>query len=168
MLLGVHLLCAAAWIGGVLSLLLLALLHRAPADSAGLAAIRSAMMTIDYGLIVPAALGSLGTGLLFCWKTKWGLTRFYWVMGKWTATSLMILIGVLWLGPWVDSTAMIARFRGTEALADPSYVAQAWGVLVLSAAQLLVLVGLIALSTFKPWGQRERARRRGSENRTSA
>lgn len=154
LVLTLHILCAALWLGGVAVVILLSLVFAQPRSDEALLAIRSAIVAVDYVIIIPAAVGSLVTGLFFAWRTKWGLTRFYWVIVKWTATTTLILIGILWLGPWVDSTALIARAEGLSATQNADYSSQANGVVVLAAFQAIVLVCLVLLSTFKPWGRR--------------
>ncbi len=155
-MLAVHILFAATWIGGVIGLLMLSLAFAHPASGSALVAIRRALVLLDYIIIIPAAFGSLGSGLLFCWLTNWGFAKYRWVMLKWTMTASMILFGTFFLGPWVDGSAALAKELTDSALSDPGYADLAFKVSVFSAAQLALLVGLIFVSAFKPWGRRNK------------
>lgn len=153
-LLGLHVLFASTWIGGVAALLLVSLVGRAPRGGDALALAREAMQWIDWVIIIPSCLGSLGTGFLFSWLTSWGFFRHWWLVIKWALTTAMILFGIFFLGPWVDGTAKMAAERGLVALGDPAYTATALRVLGFSVVQMALLVLMLFLSTLKPLGKR--------------
>jgi hypothetical protein len=155
LLLAAHLLSACAWVGGIVALLLLSVAFESVQGDGALAAIRHAMKLVDYGVIIPACFGSLFTGIAFMSLTQWGFARHYWVMLKWSATSLMIAFGAVCLGPWVDTTA--GRL-GAKALESSEYRATAADVTRYAALQLGLLVTLVVVSSFKPWGKRRRSR----------
>ena len=152
--LGLHLVFAASWLGGVIGLLILSLAHSRPDHDATLGAVRHSLSLLDYLVIIPACFGSLGTGLTFCWLTPWGFAKHRWVMVKWALTGAMILFGMFFLGPWVDESATLARDLGLAALDEPDYASRARLVTVFSVIQVALLVGLIFVSAHKPWGKR--------------
>ena len=154
LLLAAHLLCAATWIGGVAALVLVSALGRTAASGDALALARTALAWVDRALIVPACLGSLATGFLCSWRTPWGFFRHGWVSAKWVITVSMILFGALCLGPWVDDTAARAAKEGLAAASDPAWARRAAMVQGFGVGQLVLLVGMILLSTFKPSGKR--------------
>ena len=86
--------------------------------------------------------------------SPWGFFRHWWIVIKWVLTSAMILFGIFFLGPWVDRTATLAAERGLVALGDPLYTATALRVLGFSVLQIALLVFMLFLSTFKPFGKR--------------
>jgi hypothetical protein len=153
-LLGLHVLFASTWIGGVAALILVSLVGRSPRGGDALALARDAMQWIDWVIIIPSCLGSLATGFLFSWLTNWGFFRHWWLVIKWALTTAMILFGIFFLGPWVDGTAKLAAERGLVALGDPGYTATALRVLGFSVLQIALLVLMLFLSTFKPFGKR--------------
>lgn len=148
--LAIHVLSASLWIGGVAALLVGATLHRRPSTDEGLVVIRTTLMWIDRVVIVPACLTSLATGLVFALKTPWGWFEHDWLTFKWAATVGMIAYGIVALGPWVDRCAELAKGRGIAALADDRYATLAARVDASSVAQLVLLVTMTLLSTFKP------------------
>lgn len=153
-LLGFHILFAAAWMGGVAALILVSLVGRRPEGGEALALARASLQWIDWVIIIPACLGSLATGLLFSMGTPWGFFRYTWITIKWLLTVAMILFGVFFLGPWVDGTAHLAAERGAAALVDASYRATAGRILGFSVLQATLLVFMLFLSTLKPFGKR--------------
>jgi uncharacterized membrane protein len=114
-LLGFHILCAATWMGGVAALLLVSVIAAHPGSAEAIALARELMRWVDRVLIIPACLGSLGTGFLFAWRTSWGFFRHTWLSIKWVLTVAMILFGIFFLGPWVDHTAALAAARAAGA-----------------------------------------------------
>jgi hypothetical protein len=155
LLLGLHVLAAATWMGGVAALLVLSAVGRAPPSGDALATVRTALQWVDRVLVIPACLGSLATGALLSWRTPWGFFRHAWVTVKWVATLAMILFGILFLGPWVDGTAARAAHLGLAALAEPAYARPAGRIEGFGALQIALLVGMLFLSTVKPaWRRR--------------
>lgn len=153
-LLGFHVLFASAWMGGVAALLLVSLVGRRPEGGEALALARASLQWIDWVIIIPSCLGSLGTGLLFSWLTPWGFFRWTWITIKWLLTVAMILFGIFFLGPWVDGTAHLAAERGAAALVDPAYRGPAGRIVAFSVLQAALLVFMLFLSTLKPFGKR--------------
>ena len=154
LLLGFHVLFAAAWMGGVAALILVSVVGRRPAGGEALALARDALQWIDWVVIIPSCLGSLATGLLFAVLTPWGFFRYTWITVKWVLTVAMILFGIFFLGPWVDGTARLAEERGAAALGDAVYRTAAGRVVVFSVVQAALLVFMLFLSTLKPFGKR--------------
>ena len=130
LVLAAHLFFAAVWIGGILALGLVGVQALAGAPGYGLS------WWIDSVMIIPACLGSLATGLVFSLKTSWGFLRHRWVALKWALTVSMIVLGATVLGPWV-----------TASQTDPTLIPS---ILALAAAQLVLLLFMLVLSTLKP------------------
>ena len=140
--------------GGVAALLLVSAVAERPESAEALALARGIMRWVDWILIVPACLGSLGTGFLFAWRTSWGFFRHTWLSIKWALTVTMILFGIFFLGPWVDHTAALAMALGPKALEDGAYSATAALVFYFGVLQMALLVSMLFLSTFKPHRRR--------------
>lgn len=153
----VHIVLASLWLGGALSVLALQVgLH---ATSGGeLFGHDVAMKLVDDFVIIPAAIGTLLTGLLYSVFTKWGFFRHGWVIAKWVITLAGIVFGTFWLGPWLNALPPLSASLGMDALAWPEYLAlksaNAWGALV----QVSALALAVWLSVFKPWPERRAGR----------
>jgi uncharacterized membrane protein len=79
---GFHIFFVCAWIGTALSIVLLGFVKGNTPNGDELYAVNASIKLIDDFIIIPAALGSLITGMLICWLTNWRLFKFKWVIVK--------------------------------------------------------------------------------------
>lgn len=156
-LLGFHIFFNCAWIGTAMSMVLLMFIKGTPSNGDELYAVSAAIKLMDDFIIIPAALGSLVTGLLFCWLTNWGFTKFYWIILKWVTTIVLIVFGTFWLGPWTNGIAAMSDKMRLMALQDPVYLHFREMSLIFGTSQLVVLLVLIFITALKPWGRRKKA-----------
>ena len=117
---GFHIFFACAWVGAGISMLLLSLLDGHIQNGDELYAVNDSIQLLDYYIIIPAALGSLITGLLISLFTNWGFFKFNWVIFKWVATVAQIIFGTFWLGPWTDGATAIADLEVEHEEAETS------------------------------------------------
>lgn len=150
---GLHLFFTCIWVGGAVSLVLLNFLSR-PASGDEIYATNAAIKLIDDFIIIPGALGSLFTGLLLCWLTPWGFFKFNWINVKWVVTILQILFGTFMLGPWVNGMEALSEAKRFLVLQDATYLHYKQMNLYFGLLQTLVLILVVFISVFKPWGKR--------------
>lgn len=153
-LLAAHVAFAALWTGTVLSMFLLALQNQNSANADVLYALNSAINLLDDYVVIPSAIGSLLTGTFLCWLTIWGFFKHYWVIVKWVATVILIVLGTFWLFPWANAATAISQAQRLQALENPLYTFDAKGVLIGTVMQVACLLVIIAVSLLKPWGRR--------------
>lgn len=155
-LLSIHILLAAIWIGGLTAMLLL--LHNSanPPNGDEVATINRAIFHIHEYAIVNVSLLFTYTGLCFSLFTDWGGFRFYWILLKWVVFLLLSLALTLSIAPAVNSMAAISDTLRIEALSNPQYLQARSQTLLFVWIELLLLVALVILSVFKPWGVRRR------------
>jgi hypothetical protein len=111
----------------------------------------------DRVLLIALALGSLATGLLLGLKTKWGLTRYVWVLVKLVLSTAMLIFTPVWMGGWIGEAVKLTGHPG--ALSDPAYVTVRTELFIGSVSIVSTLLLITVLSVVKPWG-RTRALRR--------
>jgi len=153
---GTHIFFASAWMGAAICLTLLRLLtwtNDVQADGDILYAVNVALKLIDDAVIIPAALGTLLTGLLISIYTPWGFFRHRWVTVKWAVTVLAILFGTFFLGPWVNElTSLTDEFRTVSVVESRFQVLMMhhtlWG-----GIQTTILIATVFISALKPWGK---------------
>jgi len=98
---GLHLFLICAWLGAGISMILLGFAKQQTTNGDELYAINAAIKLIDDFIVIPAAMGTLLTGLLFSLFTNWRFAKFYcrqmvygnrantfwhflpWAVGKW-------------------------------------------------------------------------------------
>jgi len=108
-------------------------------------------------LITFAFYGLVTTGLIYSVFTHWGLTKHWWVIGKWLGALSLFALVWIWLGPAINGMTALAD----AGLSTPAKVAEfrafvdKIGLAVL--VTLIMLSALIAITIFKPWGQHSQA-----------
>jgi hypothetical protein len=153
-LLSAHVAFAGIWFGTALCLVVIALVKSKTANGDELYGINSTLKLLDDFVIIPAANLSLLTGGLLCWLTIWGFFKHYWVIVKWIATITLIVVGTIWLGPWLNSMTAISEADRIQALQNPLYSFDLQGVIIGGIIQTACVLGIIAISVLKPWGRR--------------
>ncbi|NJP05130.1 MAG: hypothetical protein HC837_05615 [Chloroflexaceae bacterium] len=147
-LVGLHVLSAGLWLGAGTSLILINLTI---GPDSGLHAINATAKYIDDFLVIPAAIGSLLTGLLLSWFTNWGFFAYKWVTIKWVLTLASIILGTFWLGPWLNGMEVISATEHARALQDAVYLHYMQMNGIFGTIQVSSLVFMIFLSVLKPW-----------------
>lgn len=99
-----------------------------------------------HDLAIWSSLAVLGTSVAFSLFTPWGFFGHRWLTAKWLALAALSLVAIFVRAPAVSALAAAADV-GTPA---EHWRAQAMGA---SAAELVALVLIVALSVFKPWGK---------------
>jgi hypothetical protein len=148
-----HIYLGGIWGGGAASLFAIHCMY--PANSgAELYARNMAMIFIDNYIIIPAAIGSCMTGLIYSHLTKWGYTKYYWVMAKWILTIAFITIGFFWLIPWLNNMLVISEAIRYSPVIDSSSFDVAMSVhFAMTVLQTILLFFVVMISVFKPWGR---------------
>lgn len=147
-----HLLCVCMWVGGALGILFVQHQLRAGAELYGM---DLAAKLVDDLVVIPGAMGSLATGLLYSLLTPWGFFKHRWVTVKWAITLYGVLFGTFFLGPWLNSLAPVSKALGAGAIGDYGYMRARdlnafWGGL-----QVLTLLFALFISVLKPWRARD-------------
>lgn len=149
----VHITVAVGWIGAVVAYLALVVGAWTASGSQTVGAAWIGMELIGWYVLVPLAVGALGTGIVMGIGTHWGLFRHYWVLFSFLLTILAaaVLIGHM---PTVSSFADVAADTPNAAREGlRSELLHAGGGLVV----LLVVVGL---NVYKPRGLTPYGRRK--------
>jgi predicted integral membrane protein DUF2269 len=157
-----HILSACLWLGASGSVVELQVLRGWPADHRELAALNLNLTILDFALIIPGALGSLLTGFLICKTTSWHFTRYRWVIAKWIGTLSGILLGTLLLGPWQMELLKASSQLDEAPLTGSPYDLIRVPFAVIGYLQVWLLIAMVAISAFKPWGRRLSGRKEAS------
>ena len=151
---GLHISFGAAWIGAGASILLLSYVKGFPGDE--LYAVSAAQKFLDDRIVVPAAYGSLITGILYSWLTEWGFFKFTWVAVKWVLMVAQIVFASAWLGRWINDASAITAARKGMAPLNPAYLHDQLMIARFGPLQVAFLVVMVFVAVLKPWGKRNR------------
>ena len=146
----VHVSFACLWVGGAVTINLMNFIMTA-SDGMQLYGIILSMKFVDDFVIIPGAIGSLLTGLIYSLFTNWGWFKHNWIIVKWIINLTGVIFGTFWLGPWLNSLPPIVKTEGLEALANTTYLHNqdmlyCWGTL-----QAATIVFALFISVLKPW-----------------
>jgi len=147
---GFHVFFAGLWVGGAAALTLMNFCLRA-GEGMELYGINLSLKFIDDFIIIPGALGSLLTALIYSLFTNWGWFKHHWITVKWVINLGGVIFGTFWLGPWLNSLAPLAKAKGLAALADPAYVQARSMLLSLGTLQACTIALAVFISVLKPW-----------------
>jgi hypothetical protein len=149
-----HVLCLSIWIGGGVALLLLGFVG--PETTAEAYMHARVMQAIDVYMVIVFASALLPTRSLYGVFTHWGFIKHKWIVAKWVILVFQIVFGAVVLGPYSSENSSMARSM-TGPLSDyPKYFDNLDKTTVLGAAQLALLLFVIFVSVWKPWGWTKR------------
>ncbi len=148
-----HVFSACLWLGASASVILLLNVCGWSSDIKELAVINKGFTYLDFALIIPGAVGSLITGFLMCKTTGWGFFRYRWVIAKWAATLIGILVGAALLGPWQLQMLQLTSQVETGLPTD-TYNTVRMAFAIVGLVQVILLIAIITISVKKPWGKR--------------
>lgn len=163
-----HILSACLWLRVSASLVLLQCAKGWSDDSQLLLALNQIFSLLDIVLIIPGALGSAVTGFVICRTTSWGFTRYRWIIVKAILTIISILVGTALLGPWqLQMVELSGQLQSTRMMDIPYGVTRSLFTLV-GFLQVLMLICILVISVFKPWGKRLSRQKEASMSRDRA
>ena len=145
-----HISFAFCWV--IAALILLSLLVIPHPESGGELYMQSRIVQIvdDY-FIIPGALGSLLTGLIYGIGTHWGFFKHTWITVKWILTILQIAFGTFVLGPYVNDNVILVDQLRDVAMTDPVFRCNVQTTLIGGSIQFALLVFMVVISVQKPW-----------------
>ncbi len=148
-----HLVFAGVWLGAGVTLAAgIASIGRS--TSTDLHGIYVALKFVDDFIIIPAASGTLLTGILYSALTPWGWFKHRWITLKWAITIFGVVFGTFWMGPWVNSLVPLAERLGASAQEDTAFAHAHRMLLIWSPIQITSLIIAFVVSVLKPWRSR--------------
>jgi len=150
-----HVIFSLTWLGFIICLGLLIFFRPEPSNSAELRYINTIIHRIDTTLMAFTPLAALLTGILLCWKTRWGFFRYWWVIVKLTLAIAVIVISIIYLGPVSPNLVKISGKLGLDALTDKAYVSYFKRLTVFNPINISLFLFMAYISHFKPWGKRK-------------
>jgi uncharacterized protein with FMN-binding domain len=158
-LLALHITLTCVWLGALAVTMLLIGMQQAHPVAAWRPGLDRAVLLVHDTLIVNASYGFILTGLMFSLFTTWGAFRLWWVSLKWILLAGLGFALPLWVAPHVSAMSALSDAMAGEVAGQAAYAAHAQAVMLASALQAAVLVGIVVVSVFKPWGPRRALRR---------
>lgn len=151
----VHVVSALGWLGIDVVLLVFAVTGLASDDPAVVAVCYQAMELFVIPTVVPAALLSLGSGILLGLGSRYGLLRYWWVAVKLALNIVLLVLVVVLLRPGLDNAAEAGRQVGAGIEPEDFGTLQA-DSLFPPGVSIAALLFATVLAVYKPWGRLRR------------
>lgn len=149
-----HIYSACVWVGCATALTVMQFFIL-PESGGELYGIVSTLDFIDVFILVPGALCTFFTALVYSIWTNWGWFKHNWIVVKWVICIFGIIFGTFWLGPWLSEMSNIAKNEGMEALTDSLYLSNRYNFIVFGAFQACTIIFAVFISTLKPWKKKK-------------
>lgn len=149
-----HILVASVWVGCAIVLTVKQFLLTAD-DGRQLYGILATLDFIDLYILVPGAIGTLLTAIIYSTMTNWGWFKHNWITVKWTICLYGIIFGTYPLGPWLSEMAQIAGDLGLQALTDATFIHNRELSLIFGTFQAATIVFAVFISVLKPWKKKK-------------
>ena len=150
-----HVLSAGVWVGTAASLASKQF-FLTPSRDAELFGILSTLDFIDICVLVPGAVGTLVTGLIYSIFTNWGWFRHRWITVKWIICIFGVSFGTYPLGPWLSSLVRISGQEGLASFQDALFTHNRSMLFIFGTFQGLTIAFAFFVSVLKPWAKKSR------------
>lgn len=144
-----HLLFVMMWVVGVVAMAII--YFSFPASGDELYSTFYIMRLIDDVLVIPGAMLTIITAIIYGKYTNWGFFKHRWIIVKWILAITIIIVGTFVFSPWLDNCLEIANTKRDEALLDPYILTYFPLISIFAAIQSAGLVFLVIISVLKPW-----------------
>lgn len=151
----VHLILAASVFGGLISILSLLLLKQTERFQENPFPIDLGIFKIFTWGVNYAFLILMITAFIYGIFTKWGFIKYKWIMLKWLLVLVMFIITWNGFGPAVSGIASISDAGLNNSIMRSEYLKFQNKALVYAVTEVILMVIIILLSVFKPWGERK-------------
>lgn len=144
-----HITFSIGWFGAVTVFLVLAIIGVTSRDMQLARATYLAMELSGWFVIVPFCFGSLLTGIVQAVCTQWGLFKHYWIVIKLILTLAATILLLLHMQP----ISYLAGLAAKSPLLNTQNIGLRIQLIADAGAALIVLMAIITISVFKPWGR---------------
>ncbi len=110
---------------------------------------------VDDILVIPGAILTVVTAIIYGMFTNWGFFKHKWIIVKWIMSILIIIVGTFYFSPKLDRCLEIADQMRNTAFTNAELISNSQISLVGAFIQAVLLIFLVIVSVFKPWKKRK-------------
>ena len=148
-----HLILIMMWTIGVFAMSVLFLLK--PKSGEELYTTLNIVLFIDNVFVMPGAILTVVTGIIYGQFTNWGFFKHRWIIIKWIVALIIILVGTFYFHPHlIESIENANQMRDTSS-DNFSFISNINKNTYLSFMQGIALIALVFISVFKPWKKKK-------------
>jgi hypothetical protein len=153
-LLSSHIVLVSIWLGSLISIILMQLSKHSLLTATHFFVVDKLIFTLSDSIIMNISIAVAITGLLFSMFTNWEFFKFYWIIIKWLIIFFLAGIIMFFASPAINGMASLSDVFRAQCVSQSEYLKFEQGTIIYTSLQLLLLVAVIFLSVFKPWGAR--------------
>lgn len=157
-----HLLFVMIWVVGVIAMAVINLIKPQSGDEMYM--VLYVNRIIDDALVIPGAMLTVITGVIYGMFTKWGFFKHRWITVKWIISVFVIIAGTFYFNPIHNHLLEVADQTRDAALHNTELIPYIQINLVGAFAQSALLIFLIVISVFKPWKKKKVSHRDTKNN----
>ncbi|UCF64260.1 MAG: FMN-binding protein [bacterium] len=154
-LLSIHILLVGIWFGVCLGILAVLIFKPTIAGIGDYHILDKTIFYLFDTVVMNITIAVALTGLIFSMFTPWGFFRFHWIIVKWVAIILLAGIIIFLESPSINGMAAVSDIFREEIQNHPEYNGFVEGSFLYSSIQLFLLILIVIISVFKPWGHRK-------------
>ena len=154
-LLSLHIVLVSIWLVSLISIILMQLSKHYCLIATHLLVVDKLIFILFDSVIMNISIAVAITGLLFSMFTNWGFFKFYWIITKWITIFFLAEIIMFFASPSINGMASLSDVFRQECVSQPDYLKFEQGAIIYTSLQFLLLVAVIFISIFKPWGARK-------------
>ncbi len=144
-----HLIFVMMWVIGVITMALIYLTKPTSGDELYMSF--RIMRLVDDFLVIPGAMLTTFTGILYGVFTNWGFFKHRWIIIKWAVSLTIIIVGTFYLSPLLDDCLNIANETRNAAMNNMTISRYSHTTFICACIQSAALVFLVIISVLKPW-----------------
>jgi len=148
-----HLVFVMMWVVGVMAMAVINLIKAQSGDELFMTFQISRI--IDDVLVIPGAILTVITAIIYGTSTNWGFFKHTWITVKWIVSILVIVVGTFYFSPKLDRCLEIADLTRDAAINDPEVITNSEISLFGAFIQAGILLILVVISVFKPWKKKK-------------
>ena len=148
-----HLLFVMMWIIGVVAMAIIYFSYPQSGDE--LYSSFHIMRLIDDILVIPGAMLTVITAIIYGKFTNWGFFKHRWIIVKWIISITIIVVGTFVFSPWLNNCLEIANKQRDGALTNPDILHYRSLISIFASIQSSALIFLVIVSVFKPWKKKK-------------
>lgn len=149
----IHIFTASAWLGAAVSLVVVTLYtSRSLQAPHGVAAMGKIMVDVDNFVIIPMAVANALTGVMLALSSGHNF-KLTWVLAKGAGGVWALVVGWFLVTPRIRAAASLTAEAARQGASLDALTLFAPSYYVLGSLQFLLLMSMLGLSVFKPWGR---------------
>jgi len=148
-----HLLFVMIWVVGVIAMAVINLINPQSGDELYMTLFINRL--IDDVLVIPGAILTIITAIIYGTYTNWGFFKHKWITVKWIVSILVIIVGTFFFSPKLDKCLEIADLTRDAAFNNAELISNSQISLIGAFVQAGILIFLVVISVFKPWKQKK-------------